>query len=449
MLSIQGGRASGGGFCDRLGRRQFLRIGTLAGLGGAAEVSLVDLARAEAVSGTRSHKAVIMIYLPGGPPHQDLVDLKPEAPAEVRGEFRPIPTNVPGIEFGELLPRLAGMADKLAVIRSLVGATGDHYSFQCLTGRSHQRQPAGGWPEFGSVVARLRGPAHPAAPPYVGLSPRMQHTPYNSGKLGFLGPSCTPFQPNGDARGDLVLQGISLERLSDRVALTGALDSFNRAADRSGMMAGMDTFRQQAFGVLTSSRLAEALDVSREPQAVRDRYGFGTEKHQGDGAPRLMQQFLAARRLVEAGVRCVTVSYSFWDYHGNNFGACRENAPQLDQGVSALVEDLHQRGLADDVAVIVWGEFGRTPKINKDAGRDHWPQVTCALLAGGGLRTGQVIGSTDRQAAEVRDRPVRFEEVHATLYHCLGIDPLATTVNDLTGRPQYLTDHYAPLPELV
>jgi len=426
MLSIVGAR-SRGGFCDTLARRQFLRIGSLAGLGGTAGVSLVDLARAEAVAGTRSHKAVIMIYLPGGPPHQDLVDLKPDAPAEIRGEFRPIPTNVPGIEFSELLPRLAGMADKLAVIRSIVGATGDHYSFQCLTG----------------------GAAHPAAPPYVGLSPRMQHTPYNSGKPGFLGPSCTPFQPNGDARGDLVLNGLSLERLGDRAGLVAALDAFNRSADRSGMMAGMDTFQRQAFGVLTSSRLAEALDVSREPQEVRDRYGYGTEKHQGDGAPRLMQQFLAARRLVEAGVRCVTLSYSFWDYHGNNFGACRENAPQLDQGVSALVEDLHSRGLADDVAVIVWGEFGRTPKINKDAGRDHWPQVTCALLAGGGLRTGQVIGSTDRQAAEVRDRPVRFEEIHATLYHCLGIDPQATTVTDLTGRPQYLTDHHAPLAELV
>ena len=167
-----------------------------------------------------------------------------------------------------------------------------------------------------------------------------------------------------------------------------------------------------------------------------------------DGAPRLMQQFLAARRLVEAGVRCVTLSYSFWDYHGNNFANCRENIPQLDQGVSALVSDIHRRGLDKDVTVIVWGEFGRTPKINKDAGRDHWPNVTCALLAGGGLRTGQVIGSTDRVAGEVKDRPVRFEEVHATLYHRLGIDHLST-VNDLSGRPQYITDHYAPLPELV
>jgi len=446
MLTIPGRRLEG--FCDRASRRQFLRIGTLAPLG-LAGPSLADVLRADETAPRSARpKSVIMIYLPGGPPHQDMVDLKPEAPSEVRGEFRPIATNVPGIEVCELLPRLAGMMDKFAVIRSIVGATGDHYSFQCLTGRSHQRQPPGGWPEFGSVVAKLQGAAHPSAPPYVGLSPRMQHRPYNSGKPGFLGPSCTPFQPNGDAREELVLSGLTLDRLGDRGALVGAIDSFNRAADRSGMMDGMDAFRRQALGVLTSSTLADALDVSKEPQSVRDAYGYGTEKHQGDGAPRLMQQFLAARRLVEAGVRCVTISYSFWDYHGNNFALCRENLPQLDQGVSALVGDLHDRGLADDVAVVVWGEFGRTPKINKDAGRDHWPNVSCALLSGGGLRTGQVIGSTDRVAGEVKDRPVRFEEVHATLYHCLGIDHL-TTINDLTGRPQYLTDHHAPLPELV
>jgi uncharacterized protein (DUF1501 family) len=214
------------------------------------------------------------------------------------------------------------------------------------------------------------------------------------------------------------------------------------------MMEGMDTFQQQAFGVLSSSALATALDVSREPQEVRDAYGYGTEAIQGDAAPRLTQQFLAARRLVEAGVRCVTLSYSFWDFHGSNFRLCRENLPDLDQGVTALVNDLHQRGLDKDVTVLVWGEFGRTPTINKDGGRDHWPNVSCALLAGGGLRTGQVIGSTNRTAAEVRDRPVRFEEVHATLYNRLGINPQAT-LNDLAGRPQFLTDHHPPLAELV
>jgi hypothetical protein len=249
MLTIPG--TPSGRFCDRGSRRQFLRIGGLAALGTAGPgLTLADVLRAEQGTGSAaSQKAVIMIYLPGGPPHQDMVDLKPDAPSEVRGEFSPIATNVPGIEVCELMPRIAGMMDKFAVIRSLVGATGDHYSFQCLTGRSHQRQPPGGHPEFGSVVAKLKGAARPAAPPYVGLSPRMQHRPYNSGKPGYLGPSCTPFQPNGDGAGDLVLSGLTLDRLGDRGGLVRALDSFNRTADRTGMMDGMDAFQQQAFGV--------------------------------------------------------------------------------------------------------------------------------------------------------------------------------------------------------
>jgi hypothetical protein len=444
MLTILGQPARGR-FCDRVSRRAFLKLGSLA-VGG---LTLADLFRAEAAAGTRSHKSVIMIFLPGGPPHQDMYDLKPDAPAEIRGEFKPIATSVPGIQVCELLPKMAGMMDKLVPIRTIVGATGDHYSFQCMTGRSHRQQPLGGWPELGSVVAKVRGGTSDAMPPYVGLSPRMQHRPYNSGYPGFLGAAYAPFQPNGDGKDDLVLQGVSLDRLGDRKSLVAAFDQFNRRADSTGMMDGMDAFQRQAFGVLTSSRLAEALDLSTEPQSLRDRYGYGTERHQGDGAPRLMQQFLAARRLVEAGVRCVTVSFSFWDYHGSNFALARENLPQLDQGVTALVDDLHQRGLADDVTVVVWGEFGRTPKINSNAGRDHWPNVSCALLAGGGMRTGQAIGATDRHAAEVHDRPVRFEEVHATLYDRLGIDPAATTVNDLSGRPQYVTDHHAPLGELV
>ena len=448
MLTILGSQPAHTRYCDRATRRQFLRIGSL-GLGGAAGgLTMADILRAEHAAGRKSHKSVIMIFLPGGPPHQDMFDLKPQAPSEVRGEFRPINTNVPGIEICEHLPRMAAMMDRFAIIRSIVGSVGDHASFQCMTGKSHQRQPPGGWPEFGSIAGRIQGAVHPAAPPYVNLSPRMKHTPYNSGKPGFLGPACAPFQPNGEGREDLVLSGLSLERLGDRDSLVKSLDSFNRHADTSGMMEGMDAFQQQAFGVLSSSALATALDVSREPQGVRDSYGYGTEAIQGDAAPRLTQQFLAARRLVEAGVRCVTISYSFWDFHGSNFRLCRENLPDLDQGVTALVNDLHQRGLDKDVTVLVWGEFGRTPTINKDGGRDHWPNVSCALLAGGGLRTGQVIGSTNRTAAEVRDRPVRFEEVHATLYNRLGINP-QTTLNDLAGRPQFLTDHHPPLAELV
>src|SRR4029079_11901528 len=189
-----------------------------------------------------------------------------------------------------------------------------------------------------------------------------------------------------------------------------ALDRMKSDFDSSGMMAGRDAFQQQALGVLSSNKLSAALDLSKEAPATVARYGPSTAKHQGDGAPRLTEQFLIARRLVEAGVRCVTLSFSFWDWHGGNFNNGRQNMPVLDQAVTALVEDLHQRGLDKDVAVCVWGEFGRTPKINKDAGRDHWPNVSCALLAGGGLRTGQAIGTTDRQAAEAKDRPVHFQE---------------------------------------
>jgi uncharacterized protein (DUF1501 family) len=203
------------------------------------------------------------------------------------------------------------------------------------------------------------------------------------------------------------------------------------------------------LGVLTSNKLADALDLEKEDAAIRERYGTGTEKVQGDAAPRLNQQFLMARRLVEAGVRCVTLSYSFWDWHGNNFRHARENLPDLDQAVSALVDDLHQRGLEQDVTVIVYGEFGRTPRINKNAGRDHWPNVSCALLAGGGMRTGQAIGTTDRTGAEADDRPVHFQEIFATLYHNLGI-PRHTTVLDLNGRPRYLVEgDYEALPELI
>ncbi len=387
MLTILG-QNTNRGFCDRLSRRSFLQIGSLA-MGGLA---MSDVLRAEAAGSPRRNKSVIMIFLPGGPPHQDMYDLKPDAPSEVRGEFQPIKTNVPGIEICELLPRMAGMMDKLVPIRTMVGATGDHYSFQCMTGRDHRRQPPGGWPEFGSVVARLQGSASPCRRTSACRRGCSTRRTTRASPASWARPM-RPSSLMATARMTWCCKASALERLGDRAGLVRALDNFNRTADSTRMMEGMDAFEQQAFGVLTSSRLAEALDVEREPQAVRDRYGVGTEQHQGDGAPRLMQQFLMARRLVEAGVRCVTVSFSFWDYHGSNFALARQNLPPLDQGVSALVEDLYQRGLDQDTTVIVWGEFGRTPKINAQAGRDHWPNVSCALLAGGGLRTGQVIGT--------------------------------------------------------
>jgi hypothetical protein len=447
MLTILGPRHKHP-FCDRLTRRGFLRIGGLA-LGG---LTLPQLLRAESVAGVRNpHKAVIQIFLPGGPPHQDMFDLKMDAPAEIRGEFKPIKSNVSGIEICEHFPRIAAMMDKFVILRSIVGATGDHYAFQCHTGRRHQRQPQGGWPAMGSVLSKLMGAGDPSVPAYVGLAPPMGHKPWaDNGQPGFVGVSHAPFKPNAEGKDDMVLNGVSLDRLGDRKTLLASFDRFRREADTSGMMAGMDTFNRQAIGVLTSSKLLDALDLSKEDPRIVERYGKGDPKNRDDGGPKLMEQMLMARRLVESGVRFVTLAFSRWDWHGRTFDAGRQDMPLLDQGVSALVEDLHNRGMDKDVSVVVWGEFGRTPQINKDAGRDHWPQVNCALLACGGIRTGQIVGSTDRHAAYAKDRPITFGEVHATLYHNMGINPNAVTVNDLSGRPQHLVEGNAqPLPELV
>jgi hypothetical protein len=446
MLTIHGNHTR---FCDGVSRRNFLKIGAL-GLGG---LTLPQLLRAEAVSGIgRSHKAVIMIFLPGGPSHQDMFDLKMDAPSEVRGEFRPIGTNVPGIQICEHLPLLARLADKCTFIRSMVGALDDHNAFQCLTGRVSRNQPPGGWPCMGSVLSRLYGPVDKAIPPFVGLSPKMGHVPWSdNGMPGFLGVGHAPFQPNkGGGKDDMTLNGVTLDRLADRKNLLAGFDRFRRDIDASGMMEGLDSFNQQAFGILTSSKLLDALDTGKEDKRVRERYGKGDPRNRDDGGPKLMEQFLVARRLVEAGARCVTVAFSRWDHHGDNFGALRQDLPLLDQGVSALIEDLYERGLDRDVSVVMWGEFGRTPTINKDGGRDHWPRVSCAMLSAGGMRHGQIIGATDRLGGEASERPVGFGEVFATLYHNLGIDVNKVTVSDLTGRPQFLVENgIQPMRELV
>jgi len=446
MLTIYGNRSPR--FCDGVSRRNFLKIGAL-GLGGLA---LPEILRAQSASGARrSHKAIIMIFLPGGPSHQDIFDLKMDAPSEIRGEFKPIRTKVPGIQICEHLPLLAAQMDKLAIIRSVVGALDDHDAFQCLTGRIVRQQPPGGWPSLGAVISKLQGSVNKFIPPFVGLSPKMGEMRWaRAGEPGFLGPAYGPFKPEGAGKTDMVLNGVTLDRLADRKALLASFDKFRRDVDSSGMMDGMDTFNQQAFGLLTSSKLLEALDIEKEDPKVRARYGKGDPKNRDDGGPKLMEHFLIARRLVEAGSRCVTLAFSRWDHHGKNFDALRQDLPLLDQGVSALVQDIHQRGLDKDVSVIVWGEFGRTPTINKDGGRDHWPRVSCAMLFGGGMKVGQVIGATDRLGGEATERPVHFGEVFATLYHNLGIDANKVTLDDLSGRPQYLVDNnYQPIRELI
>ena len=447
MLSLH--TTTGGRFCDGLVRRDFLKIGGLA-MGG---VSLPDLLRAESQQGTRkSHKAVIMVFLPGGPAHQDIFDMKMDAPSEIRGEFKPIGTNVAGLQICEHLPKLARMMDKCTLIRSMADCEPQHDAFQCLTGRSAKAQPPGGWPSFGSIISKLQGQVDSAVPTFTGLAPKMGHMPWaRTGEPGFLGVAHSPFQPNrGGGTDDMALQGISLERLHDRAALLKSFDSFRRDMDASGLMSGIDTFNEQAMGVLTSSKLLDALNLSKEDPRIVEMYGKGFAACRDDGGPRLTEHFLAARRLVEAGARVVTLGFSRWDYHSNNFGQLREDLPLLDRGLTALITDLHQRGMDQDVSVVVWGEFGRTPTINANGGRDHWPRVSCALLAGGGMRHGQVIGATDKLGGEATDRPVRFGEVFATLYQRLGIDVNKVTLNDHAGRPQYLVpDGLQPMAELV
>ncbi len=446
MLTLLGGPLH---MCDRVSRRSFLQIGGLA-LGG---LSLPQLLRAEQAAGNRtSSKGIIMVFLPGGPPHQDMWDIKMDAPSEIRGEFTPIQTKVPGVEICELFPRIASAADKFTFIRTMVGAGGAHYAFQCLTGNHDRNQPPGGWPAMGSVLSKVYGSRDPAVPAYVGLSPRMGHMPWaDNGQPGFLGVAHAPFTPHGDGREDMVLNGITLDRLGDRKQMLNSLDRFRASVDARGSMDGVDAFNEQAFGILTSSKLAEALDIEKEDVSLRDRYGRGVNENKDDGGPRLLDNFLVARRLISAGVRCVSLSFSRWDWHGNNFGQARTEMPMLDQAVSALVEDLENRGMLDDITVVVWGEFGRTPKINGNAGRDHWPQVSCALMAGGGMRHGQVIGQTNRLGEQPVERPVHFQEVFATMYSALGLNIDHLTLDDLQGRPRYLIDQnvHRPMAELV
>lgn len=411
-------------YCDGMSRRTALKLG-FAGLGG---MTLAGLYRAEAAAGIgSSNKAVINIHLGGGPSHQDMFDLKPEAAKEFRGEFNPVKTNVPGFDICEHFPKLATMADKFAVIRSLIGMVDDHSNFHTQTGypRSDLRN-IGGRPGIGSVVARLMGPTGSGAPPYIA---------YNDGPVGYLGPVYKAYRPSG---GDLRLSGsMTAERLESRTNLLSSLDSIKRTMDQSGQMKALDSFTQRAVGVVTSGDVANALDLQKEDPKVRERYGKDVDS------------FLTARRLVEAGVRVVTFDWGGWDTHSDNFNQLRRQLPKLDRALSALITDLHERGMDKDVSIVMWGEFGRTPRVNMTAGRDHWSRVAMCFLAGGGMKTGQFIGSSTKNAEEAKDRPIHLQEVFSTLYHNMGIDCNKTSIIDPAGRPQFLTDKRDPIKELV
>ncbi len=469
MLTIPGPRSR---FCDGMSRRSWLQIGSLA-MGGLA---LPQILRGEAQGGRRKRiKGIIMVILPGGPTHLDMYDLKPDGPVEIRGDFQPIATSVPGIEICELMPRLAGMADKLTFIRSLVGFKDDHNTHWCTTGwESHAEMPAsplvpgfppGGWPSMGSVLSKQFGTRVPGVPAAIDLVPVdpdarfiMRTAPTQP---GYLGTAHAGFEVGAVDRRNIMLNGISPRRLADRRALLTSFDQFRRRADREGIGDGIDEFRQQAFDVLTSPRMADALDLSKEEGPIRGRYGLEDKYPNERQGKTHLDQFLLARRVIEAGARCVTMAFSRWpfgrmlqgdynwDWHKDCFGEARGALPLFDLGLSAMIQDLDERGLLEDIAVVAWGEFGRTPKINANGGRDHWPNVGGALLAGGGMQCGQVIGSTTRWGENPKDRPVHFREVFATLYDRMGIDVANTQFTDLAGRPQYLVGEHRPMPELL
>ena len=445
--------------CDGISRRNCLRIGSL-GLGG---LTLSSLLKAEAVSGANHDRSVVIIYLPGGPTQHETFDPKPFAPADIRGSFQPIQTQIPGTQFCELLPKLSGIADKFSIVRTLVGMENRHESFQCYTGRpggrSEDNEPGGGWPTFGSIVSKLLGQAANGTIPYIDASPKMSYQPYGNNGIhlqgkpswpGFTGYEHVPFVVEGKVRSNLVLNGIDLSRLGNRRDLLTSLGRVQQQIESGGI----DHYQQQAFEMLTSNGLAEALDLENEPQATRDRYG---EVQQTDpsfgGAPQSPQHLLLTRRLIEAGVRCVSVSFGAWDWHANREGSIeflsKKYLPVFDQALSVFLQDLDERGLLQTTTVIVWGEFGRTPRINAKGGRDHWPGTQSVLVAGGGIQGGRIIGESDRIGGVPIERPVHVQEVFASLYRNLGIDSTHATVSDLNGRPQYLVDeNRQPIREL-
>jgi hypothetical protein len=422
-------------FCDGITRRNFLRIGAF-----GAGLSLAEMLRHRATAGTTaataSKKSAIMIYLAGGPSHIDMYDLKPDAPVEYRGEFKPIPTNVPGVQICEHFPLQAKMWDKFACIRSVIARDGAHTDVEISTGyKSQAGEPSVNHPSFGSFVSRLRG--NSPVPPYVCLHPRDFSVSKGLGP-GYLGSAHQAFTPSGPSMDNLRLpKDITLDRLEDRKQLLAGFDSLRRDIDSNGAMAGMDSFARRAFDMVASGSVCNALDLTQEAPSVRARY-------------QKIEQFLLARRLVEAGVGCVTLSVGdfLWDSHEKNFSTLRRLLPDVDRGLCNLIQDLHDRGLDQDVVTVMWGEFGRTPKIDKNAGRGHWSPAMSVLVAGGGLKMGQMVGATTARAEVPRDRPYYVPHVLATAYRVMGIDPSMTILHP-SGRPMYILDDREPVTELL
>ena len=459
MLRISAG--SSGRYCDGLSRRNFVQVG-LAGMGSA---SLGAIMKARAESQSLGHRgkstSVILIWLDGGPGHMDMYDLKPEAPPEYRGIWKPIPTNVPGFDVTELFPLQAERADRFSIVRSLYHNNGDHFAggHYMLTGRggASGADTPGKSPFVGAMATSVLGPRKPGMPahcavPYassIGLRPGYFAANY-------VGLQHNPFETDGDPNGAnfqvqniAMAQGLSLDRLQDRQGLTKYFDKLRRDTDTRGTLQAMDRFEQQAYDLVTGENARRAFDINTEDPRLRDRYGRHTWG----------QSCLLARRLVEAGSTWVSVHFGGWDHHWDLKSGMENYLPLVDRAVAALFDDLTVRGLYDDVLVVLCGEFSRTPRMNDGGnggpplskgtpGRDHWGNAMFCLLGGGGVRGGQIVGSTNRLGEAPKDRPLQPADIHHTIYHVLGIDPSLSFLNH-AGRPVPALEPGAVIQELL
>jgi hypothetical protein len=425
-----------------LGRRQFFRVGG-AGLFG---MTLADLFRAQAATKATAARQVLFIWLGGGPPHMDMFDMKPEAGEDTRSAFKPIQTNVPGIDISELMPNLAKRADKYTILRSVASSNDSHDAdLYWLTGNPRRVAATPKYPTYGNVVAKVQ-PAPAAVPSFVSLGAFGGF----SGSLNesYLGPAYDPLllnpdNPNDQVRNMLSPAKLDLSQFAKEEALLKSLDQQLRQLDAvDPLIAGLDQFQQKAFDMIRSPRLREALDLSKEPSKSAERYRKAISKPWQGGGP---TKLLAARRLLEAGIPFVFVPLGYWDLHQQNFQACREQVPALEAAVAALLDDLEVRGLLDTTIVAMLGEMGRTPKIDRNGGgRHHWGAAQFVFVAGGGFKGGTVVGATDKIGAHVTDRYYKVESFGRTLYHLLGIDA-AQELYTTSNRPLKIILEDAPL----
>jgi len=456
MFRIEAGRSVTR--CDGVSRRSFVQIGA-AGIG---SLSLPSILRARDSSDLSSKDtSVILIWLDGGPSHHDTYDPKPDAPREYQGIWNPIHTNVAGIDICEMLPLHAKIADRYSLIRSLHHGTGDHFTggHWMLTGRGgvSGQMKEGRFPFIGGIATSVTGPRQAGMPPSVAI-PHAMSIGLRPGYFGsnYLGIEHDPFQTGGDPNAENFAvqnlspaKGLTVDRLEDRRILQAHLDRLRRRVDSSGILNSIDRFDAQAYDLVTGPKAREAFDIGRESDQMRERYGRNSWG----------QSVLLARRLVEAGSTFVTCHFGGWDSHWNHEATMKSHLPRVDRAVYGLFTDLEERGLLDQVLVVVMGEFSRTPRMNDGGnggpplsqgtpGRDHWGNAISVLMGGGGLRGGQLVGSTNRRGEVPQDRPLRPGDIHHTIFHVLGVDP-EIAFTDHSGRPIPAIDHGDVISELI